>query len=248
MKKYETGRIYKITNDVNDLIYIGSTTQTLSRRMAGHRKRAKIGCTSCIYKAMWDIGIDHFICVLLREVTDVNKEHLRAYENGYITRLDTVKNGYNGRYEVGHICEHERQRTHCKDCSGSFCEHGKQRSKCKECGGGSVCVHKRIRSKCKECGGGSFCEHKRMRRQCKECGGGGICIHGRQPYHCKDCGGPQMCEHNRLRTQCKDCNNFLCELCDKKLCSVRSLNRHFQSKAHLKRVVQLGRSTPISPI
>ena len=43
----------------------------------------------------------------------------------------------------------------------TICEHGRQRSHCKECGGASICEHGRRRSKCKECGGGAICEHGR---------------------------------------------------------------------------------------
>ena len=32
-----------------------------------------------------------------------------------------------------------------------ICQHQRQRSKCKECGGASICPHQRRRSKCKEC-------------------------------------------------------------------------------------------------
>ena len=53
----------------------------------------------------------------------------------------------------------------------SRCEHGRQRSKCKECSGSSFCEHGRQRTQCKECGGSGICEHGRQRRGCKECGG-----------------------------------------------------------------------------
>jgi len=33
----------------------------------------------------------------------------------------------------------------------NFCEHQRQRSQCKDCGGGSICEHQRQRSKCKDC-------------------------------------------------------------------------------------------------
>ena len=52
------------------------------------------------------------------------------------------------------------------------CEHNRQKSRCKECGGGGICEHSRIRSRCKDCGGTSICQHNRERRRCKECGGG----------------------------------------------------------------------------
>ncbi len=37
-------------------------------------------------------------------------------------------------------CEHDKQKSPCKECGGSsFCEHGKRKSRCKECGGSSLC-------------------------------------------------------------------------------------------------------------
>ena len=67
------------------------------------------------------------------------------------------------------------------------CEHQRERSKCKDCGGSGICEHQRVRSTCKDCGGGSFCEHQRRRSTCKDCGGGSICQHQRVRSKCKDC-------------------------------------------------------------
>ena len=69
-----------------------------------------------------------------------------------------------------------------------LCEHQRQRSKCKDCGGSSICEHQRQRSTCKDCGGGSLCEHQRPRRRCKDCGGSGICEH-QEKHKCKICRG-----------------------------------------------------------
>ena len=67
-------------------------------------------------------------------------------------------------------CEHNRQKSQCKECGGSqICEHNKRKSQCKECGGVSICEHNRERSKCKECGGVGICEHNRQKSRCKEC-------------------------------------------------------------------------------
>jgi len=104
------------------------------------------------------------------------------------------------------ICEHNRQRSYCKDCGGSgICEHMRKRSLCKQCGGASICEHKRQRSRCKECGGSQICEHSRRRSLCKDCGGSQICVHQRQRSLCKDCGGSQICIHKRRKKQCKEC-------------------------------------------
>ena len=104
-------------------------------------------------------------------------------------------------------CEHNRQRSSCKECEGaSICEHNRRRSQCKECDGGGICEHNRQRSQCKECGGGGICEHNRIRSLCKECGGGSICEHNRRRSRCKECGGASICEHNRERLKCKECD------------------------------------------
>ena len=48
--------------------------------------------------------------------------------------------------------EHNRQRSHCKDCGGAgICEHNRERRHCRDCGGVGMCAHSRIRSKCKDC-------------------------------------------------------------------------------------------------
>ena len=112
-------------------------------------------------------------------------------------------------------CEHNRQRSTCKQCGGSsICEHDRQRSTCKQCGGGSICEHDRQRSTCKECGGSAICEHDRIRSACKECGGGSICEHNRIRSECKECGGSAICEHDRIRSKCVTCSpNRACQLC-----------------------------------
>ena len=110
-------------------------------------------------------------------------------------------------------CEHNRQKSRCKECGGSsICEHNKIKSTCKECGGSSICEHNKQKSRCKECGGSSICEHNREKSQCKECGGSQICEHNREKSKCKECGGSQICEHNKRKSRCKECGgSSICE-------------------------------------
>ena len=49
------------------------------------------------------------------------------------------------------------------------CEHNREKSKCKECGGSSICEHNKHKRICKECGGSGICEHNKRKTQCKEC-------------------------------------------------------------------------------
>ena len=110
-------------------------------------------------------------------------------------------------------CEHNRQRSKCKDCNGcGICEHNKQRFQCKDCNGGGICEHNKQRSRCKDCNGGSICEHNKRRSDCKDCNGGGICEHNKRRSRCKNCSGGSICEHKKIRSRCKDCNGgSICE-------------------------------------
>ena len=49
---YKNAKIYKVLNDVTDDVYVGSTCQTLSKRMAEHRKAyyAPRSCHFTLYK------------------------------------------------------------------------------------------------------------------------------------------------------------------------------------------------------
>jgi len=141
-------------------------------------------------------------------------------KKGYYYSGEDSKNLYCGTCKKDGMkdkrhCEHDRRRSHCKECGGaSICEHGRRRSQCKECGGASICEHDRQRSQCKECGGASICEHDRQKSTCKECGGASICEHNRKRSQCKECGGASICEHNRLRSQCISCKpQTACQNC-----------------------------------
>ena len=61
----------------------------------------------------------------------------------------------------------------CKERRG-ICQHNKQKSYCKECGGSQICIHKKNKSFCKECGGKGICIHGKREYQCKECKGSAI--------------------------------------------------------------------------
>jgi group I intron endonuclease len=91
---YSKGKVYKITNDVNNELYIGSTIKTLSQRMAKHRQDSKQErCQNYkIYKAFEEIGVEHFKIVLLEECLCVNRDQLRAKEDHYIQLLKPAYN------------------------------------------------------------------------------------------------------------------------------------------------------------
>ena len=176
MKTHAIGRIYKLENHVDAQVYVGETTQTLSARMSAHRTTLKKGDRkNKLYEHMRLIGLANFKpLILIETLTNCTKEELTAREDVYIKQFDTVKNGLNGRYEDGGICQHGRRRKQCLPCGGSqVCEHGRQRAQCLPCGGSAVCEHGRRRTQCLPCGGSQVCEHGRQqKRMCKVCTAG----------------------------------------------------------------------------
>ena len=76
---YKNGKIYKIISDETDFVYIGSTTQPLTKRLYCH----KIACkkrTSKVYKIMNEIGADNFRIILIKDFPCERKEQLCAEE------------------------------------------------------------------------------------------------------------------------------------------------------------------------
>ena len=88
------GFIYKITNDINDKVYIGKTLSTVEKRFAQHKKDS-----SCIqkqirplYRAMNKYGCEHFSVELLEESPI---EILSEREIFWIDFYDSYRTGYN---------------------------------------------------------------------------------------------------------------------------------------------------------
>lgn len=88
------GYIYKITNDVNDKIYIGQTKRTLSKRWYEHKLYAKQpDSNNKLYLAMKEIGIDHFKIDPIEEVYGVEDRNQR--EVYWIEFYNSFNDGYN---------------------------------------------------------------------------------------------------------------------------------------------------------
>lgn len=85
-------RIYKVTNLVNNKIYIGQTTQTLAKRWGDH---CSIGsCCKALSRAIQKYGKENF---KVEEVCSVlNKSDLNDLEHYFIKYYNSFgKNGYN---------------------------------------------------------------------------------------------------------------------------------------------------------
>ena len=96
------GYIYKITNCVNNKIYIGQTTRTLNSRWSSHKSEYKrrVNEDKLLFKAFDEIGIQFFkieqINIFTSDSKSSLKEILNYKEKTYIKILNSLfPNGYN---------------------------------------------------------------------------------------------------------------------------------------------------------
>ena len=95
--KYQDGKIYKILNSESDDVYVGSTTQKLSKRMTNHRTQAKNGKNHLLYQQMREIGDDKFYIELVENYPCENLEQLNKREGEYIRQMATLNEKVAGR-------------------------------------------------------------------------------------------------------------------------------------------------------
>ena len=89
MEKYNSGKIYKLINTIDDNIYIGSTITRLCDRIGNHRSKAKDPTKqSYLYKHMRNIGIEHFKIVLIKPFSCNSKDELEAEEYNEMSKYD----------------------------------------------------------------------------------------------------------------------------------------------------------------
>ena len=222
MPNYQNSKVYSIRSlSRPELIYVGSTTQTLSQRMTGHRAPS----SKCTSKKIIDIG-DSYI-ELIENYPCADKNELGARENHHMRTIECV----NRQYAIND-CPHGGKQGDCIECGGSqICEHNRRRRVCLECNGPNICKHQKQRNACKDCEGSSFCEHQKIRNICVQCMGSSICEHKRRKNCCKDCGGSQLCEHQVRTEYCKECSPIECVICNSTH-SKAHFKRHLKSQKH----------------
>ena len=86
------GNIYRITNTMNNKVYVGQTIFSLQHRFRQHKWQANNGGDTYLYRAMRKYGVSNFKIALLEEVKD---ESLNEREIHYIAEYDSIANGYN---------------------------------------------------------------------------------------------------------------------------------------------------------
>lgn len=89
------GYIYKITNSINNKVYIGQTRQTIKQRWSGH-KHSVLVSEAPLYRAMRKYGIENF---QITTILECNNEQLNDKEIYYIQHYNSfVPNGYNATF------------------------------------------------------------------------------------------------------------------------------------------------------
>ena len=98
-RNFQNGKIYKIWNLFDDDIYVGSTVQSLCRRMALHRSDIRRNVSRCpaIYNKMLEFGSDNFFIELIEEHPCDNIEQLHKREGHYIRLIGTLNRKISGR-------------------------------------------------------------------------------------------------------------------------------------------------------
>jgi len=92
----EKGKIYKITNIKNGLVYIGCTIYPLDKRFKEHLHRCfKTDYKSKLYNSMKKYGKDNFTIELIEEC---NLSIIYETEKKYIEKYDSYNNGLNSTF------------------------------------------------------------------------------------------------------------------------------------------------------
>ena len=97
MRDFNQGIIYVIKNTMNPKVYVGSTTTSLAKRWSLHKTAAHterfMGCK--LYRAMAEIGLEHFFIEALEPFPCDSKYDLQARKAFWIRAKDSTHSGYN---------------------------------------------------------------------------------------------------------------------------------------------------------
>ena len=92
----EKGKIYKIINKKNGLIYVGCTINSLEKRFNEHLYRCfKTNYKSKLYNSMKKYGQDNFTIELIEEC---NLDMIYETEKKYVESYDSYNNGLNSTF------------------------------------------------------------------------------------------------------------------------------------------------------
>ena len=121
MPDYKNGKIYKLWSPEGDDIYIGSTTQDLSRRKAKHKSQTDECKSRVLFHKYTDVRIE-----LLEECPCDNKEQLAKKEGEYIRNNNCVNKSIPGRTNKEY---YENNKEHVSQQHKEYRENNKEKIK-----------------------------------------------------------------------------------------------------------------------
>jgi predicted GIY-YIG superfamily endonuclease len=89
-------RLYKITNDLNSKVYIGATSESLSRRFIKHKSRARREAQMWVHSEMSRLGVEHF---------QIKEIELVFGKQGALNRESYWIHHYNSKHPTGYNTE-----------------------------------------------------------------------------------------------------------------------------------------------
>ena len=92
MVNYQNGKIYKLVNNSDDEIYVGSTCNPLYKRKGGHKRKAKIQPNREVYKHLNEVGWENVEIILIENFSCNSKDELHRRERYWIDTLNPSLN------------------------------------------------------------------------------------------------------------------------------------------------------------
>jgi group I intron endonuclease len=85
--RYEHSKVYKLVNDNDDEIYVGSTTDALHKRMYSHKRDAKAKPNMRVYHHLNKVGFENVRIVLIELFSCNSREELIRRERHWFDIL-----------------------------------------------------------------------------------------------------------------------------------------------------------------
>ncbi len=136
MPDFKKGKIYVITNDYNDDVYVGSTCDTLVKRFSSHKAAANVEKNKYkpLYKLINEIGFNRFRIQLIKNYPCEDQYQLRQEEGRFIREKGALNLYIAGRdrkdYIKEYVKEHQNEiKEYKKEYSIEHKEHIKEKKK-----------------------------------------------------------------------------------------------------------------------
>ena len=110
VSRYSDAKIYKIVNDIDDQIYVGSTILQLNIRFTKHIYASKLYPERKLYKHFTKLGVEHFKIILIKNYPCNNKTELAIEEERYKLMLNAQLNTYRAHQTAEQKKEQQKER------------------------------------------------------------------------------------------------------------------------------------------